>query len=78
MVTCSLAQNILICTSSNRVILQFCSVDGGSAVDCSGSFDTSSLGLAPGVYNFTVFITDVFRQEVDIDLELFVLPPGTT
>lgn len=75
-VTCRLAQNILTCTSTNRVILQFCSINGGSAVNCNQSFDVSSLGLAPGVYNLTVFITDVFGQDLDIDLVLAIPVPG--
>ena len=74
MVNCQVMQDILTCSSSNRVVLQFCAIDGGPAVNCSGAFDISSLGLAPGNHTITVFITDIFQQELDINIAYFVAP----
>ena len=68
MVQCQVVQNILSCTGSNRIVLQFCSINGAPAVNCTGVFDIGSLGLPSGEYNLTVFVTDVFQQTVDIFL----------
>ena len=76
MVACQIVQNILTCTSSNRVMLQFCNVDDGIAVDCSGAFDIGTLNLPSGEHNITVFITDIFNQNADFILSVFYLAPG--
>ena len=76
MVMCQIAQNILICTSNNRILFQFCNVNDGIALDCRGAFDISAFNLPTGDYNISVFFTDVFMQNVDFSLPVFYRSPG--
>jgi hypothetical protein len=77
MVMCQIAQNILICTSNNRILFQFCDVNDGIALDCRGAFDISAFNLPTGDYNISVFFTDVFMQNVDFSLPVFYRSPGS-
>ena len=61
-VTCSVADEMLTCDSSNEIMTQICSFDGQSPVECSSPFDISTLGLTVGDHRVTVFITDVYTQ----------------
>ena len=76
MVNCRLEQSILTCTSSNRIIQQFCNINGGPAENCAGSFDITSFGLATGMYNLTIFFTDAFGQVLDIHRQITITASG--
>ena len=71
-----MVQNFLMCSSSNRIVLQFCSVNGGPAFNCSGLFDIGGLGLESGDHRISVFISDVFGQNLDFNLTARFVAPG--
>ena len=73
-VTCSVVNNILTCDSTTEIESQSCRFNDMSEINCMSPYDIRPLNLPEDEHTVLVFITDVFGQSKEFQLDFSTIP----